>query len=91
MKQLGEIALKVFGILLMLAALAFAVSKAPDRSLQSLVPRWAPPPSDFLDLGGQPDVGTDRTGGRHAHGPSVDCPPCAPSSATRPSTSTSAN
>ncbi|MDG0832577.1 alpha/beta fold hydrolase [Pelomonas saccharophila] len=37
----------------MLAALGFAVSKAPDRSLDSLVPRWAPPPSDFLDLDGQ--------------------------------------
>ncbi|RTL40290.1 MAG: alpha/beta fold hydrolase [Burkholderiales bacterium] len=37
----------------MLAALAFAIAKAPDRSLDSLVPRWAPPPSDFLDLDGQ--------------------------------------
>ena len=53
MKRLGEIALQVFGILLMVASLGFAVSKAPDRSLQSLVPRWAPPPSDFLELDGQ--------------------------------------
>jgi pimeloyl-ACP methyl ester carboxylesterase len=52
-KRLGEIALQAFGILLMLASLGFAVSKAPDRSLQSLVPRWAPPPSDFLELDGQ--------------------------------------
>ena len=51
--RFGEIALKLVGILLMLAALAFAVSKAPDRSLESLVPRWAPPPSDFLELDGQ--------------------------------------
>ncbi|MBV8036673.1 MAG: alpha/beta hydrolase [Pelomonas sp.] len=36
----------------MLAALGFAVSKAPDRSLESLVPRWAPPPSDFVELDG---------------------------------------
>nr|WP_255719452.1 alpha/beta fold hydrolase [Pelomonas sp. P8] len=36
----------------MLAALGFAVSKAPDRSLDSLVPRWAPPPSDFIDVDG---------------------------------------
>lgn len=50
--RLGDIALKALGILLMLAALAFAVSKAPDRSLQSLVPRWAPPPSDFIDVDG---------------------------------------
>lgn len=51
--RFGDFALKAFGILLMLAALGFAVSKAPDRSLESLVPRWAPPPSDFLDLDGQ--------------------------------------
>ena len=49
----GDWALKLVGILLMLAALGFAVSKAPDRSLESLVPRWAPPPSDFLELDGQ--------------------------------------
>ncbi|HEV6963849.1 alpha/beta fold hydrolase [Roseateles sp.] len=53
MKHLGDWALKALGILLMLAALGFAVSKAPDRSLESLVPRWAPPPSDFLELDGQ--------------------------------------
>lgn len=51
--RVGEFLLKAFGIFLMLAALAFAVAKAPDRSLESLVPRWAPPPSDFLDLDGQ--------------------------------------
>jgi pimeloyl-ACP methyl ester carboxylesterase len=48
----GDLALKLFGILLMLAALGFAVSKAPDRSLESLVPRWAQPPSDFVELDG---------------------------------------
>jgi pimeloyl-ACP methyl ester carboxylesterase len=51
--RVGEFLLKAFGIFLMLAALAFAIAKAPDRSLESLVPRWAPPPSDFLDLDGQ--------------------------------------
>lgn len=50
--RVQEILLKAFGILLMLAALGFAVSKAPDRSLESLVPRWAPPPSDFIDIDG---------------------------------------
>ncbi|WP_457352825.1 alpha/beta fold hydrolase [Roseateles sp. P5_D6] len=50
--RFGDFALKAIGILLMLAALGFAVSKAPDRSLESLVPRWAPPPSDFVDLDG---------------------------------------
>ena len=51
-RRLPELALKLVGILLMLAALAFAVSKAPDRSLESLVPRWAPPPSDFIEIDG---------------------------------------
>jgi pimeloyl-ACP methyl ester carboxylesterase len=46
----GDVALKCVGLLLMLAALVFAVSKAPDRSLESLVPRWAPPPSDFIEV-----------------------------------------
>lgn len=50
--RFGDWALKAIGILLMLAALGFAVSKAPDRSLESLVPRWAPPPSDFIELDG---------------------------------------
>ncbi len=53
MIRFGEWLLKAVGILLMLAALFFAVAKAPDRSLESLVPRWAPPPSDFLELDGQ--------------------------------------
>lgn len=51
--RLGELLLKGLGIALMLAALAFAIAKAPDRSLESLVPRWAPPPSDFIELDGQ--------------------------------------
>ena len=50
--KFGDFTLKAIGILLMLSALGFAVSKAPDRSLDSLVPRWAPPPSDFLELDG---------------------------------------
>jgi pimeloyl-ACP methyl ester carboxylesterase len=52
MRSFGDWGLKALGILLMLAALGFAVSKAPDRSLESLVPRWAPPPSDFIELDG---------------------------------------
>ncbi len=52
MGRLGDIALRAAGILLMLAALLVAASKAPDRSLESLVPRWAPPPSDFVDVDG---------------------------------------
>lgn len=51
--RLGDALLRAAGLLLMLAALAFAVAKAPDRTLDSLVPRWAPPPSDFIELDGQ--------------------------------------
>lgn len=51
-RRFSDLALKLVGIVLMLAALAFAVGKAPDRSLESLVPRWAPPPSDFIELDG---------------------------------------
>jgi len=45
--------LRLFGLLLMLSALAVALSRAPDRPVQSLVARWAPPPSDFIDVKGQ--------------------------------------
>ena len=44
---------RAFGILLMLTALVVTLTHAPDRSVESLVPRWAPPPSDFMDLRGQ--------------------------------------
>ncbi len=50
--RFGDWALKLVGIFLMLAALGFAVGKAPDRSLESLLPRWALPPSDFVELDG---------------------------------------
>lgn len=53
MSRFGEFAQKGLGIALMLAALAFAVTKAPDRPLEGLVARWAPPPSDFIELQGQ--------------------------------------
>ncbi len=45
--------LRLVGVLLMLTALAVAVSRAPDRTVESLVARWAPPPSDFIDVRGQ--------------------------------------
>jgi pimeloyl-ACP methyl ester carboxylesterase len=44
---------RVIGLLIMASALALALSRAPDRSVQSLVARWAPPPSQFIDLHGQ--------------------------------------
>lgn len=45
--------LRLLGLLLMLSALAVALSRAPDRPVESLVARWAPPPSDFIDVKGQ--------------------------------------
>jgi pimeloyl-ACP methyl ester carboxylesterase len=45
--------LKLFGLLLMLTALAVPLARAPDRPVQTLVARWAPPPSDFIDVKGQ--------------------------------------
>lgn len=45
--------LRLFGLLLILSALALALSRAPDRPVQTLVARWAPPPSDFIEIEGQ--------------------------------------
>lgn len=45
--------LRVVGILLLMLAIGMALSRAPERSAQSLVPLWAPPPSDFIELQGQ--------------------------------------
>ena len=46
--------LRLFGILLLLTAVALALSRAPDRAVQSLVARWAPAQGldvqAFLDL-----------------------------------------
>ena len=44
---------RIVGLLLMASALALALSRAPDLPVQSLVARWAPPPSEFIDLNGQ--------------------------------------
>lgn len=44
---------RLVGILLILTAVAVALSRAPDRPVESLVARWAPPPSEFVDLKGQ--------------------------------------
>ena len=44
---------RLVGVLLMLTAFAFAISRAPDRPVDTLVARWAPPPSDFVEIKGQ--------------------------------------
>ena len=44
---------KILGLLLLATAVVIAVSRAPDRPAQSLVARWASPPSDFIDVNGQ--------------------------------------
>jgi pimeloyl-ACP methyl ester carboxylesterase len=44
---------RAIGILLMLTALAVPLMQAPDRPVESLVARWALPPSDFMDVRGQ--------------------------------------
>jgi pimeloyl-ACP methyl ester carboxylesterase len=45
--------LRVVGALLLLTALALALSRAPERDVRTLVARWAPPPSDFIEVRGQ--------------------------------------
>ena len=44
---------RLAGGLLIVLSLGVALSYAPDRPVDTLVARWAPPPSDFIDLGGQ--------------------------------------
>ena len=45
--------LRLFGLLLLVSALALPMLQAPDRPVETLVARWAPPPSEFIDLNGQ--------------------------------------
>ena len=44
---------RLFGLLLVIAAFGVGLSYAPERPVQTLVARWAPPPSDFIELDGQ--------------------------------------
>ena len=44
---------KLVGLLLILSAIALALSREPDWPVQTLVARWAPPPSDFVEVKGQ--------------------------------------
>jgi pimeloyl-ACP methyl ester carboxylesterase len=50
---LGGWLIRVLGVLLLLGSLGLGLARAPERPVQSLVPRWAAPPSDFIDLDGQ--------------------------------------
>jgi len=45
--------LRAAGLLILLLAIGVGLSRAPERPVQSLVPRWAPPPSEFIELNGQ--------------------------------------
>jgi len=44
---------RLVGLLLIFTALAVGLSHAPDRPVETLVARWAPAPSDFIEVKGQ--------------------------------------
>jgi pimeloyl-ACP methyl ester carboxylesterase len=44
--------LRLVGLLLIATAMLLALSRAPDVPVEGLVARWAPPPSDFVELRG---------------------------------------
>ena len=44
---------RLIGLLLIASAIAVGLSHEPDWPVQSLVARWAPPPSDFVEIKGQ--------------------------------------
>jgi pimeloyl-ACP methyl ester carboxylesterase len=50
---MAALLLRLLGLLLIASAVGVALSRAPDRPVQTLVARWAPPPSDFIDVKGQ--------------------------------------
>jgi pimeloyl-ACP methyl ester carboxylesterase len=52
-RPVGTLLRRLIGVLLILTSVAMALSREPDRSVESLVARWAPQPSQFIDLGGQ--------------------------------------
>lgn len=57
--------LRLLGALLVVGALGFMYARAPDLPVEALVQRWAPPPSDFIDVKGQL-VHVRDEGPRHA-------------------------
>lgn len=44
---------RLVGLLIIFTALAVGLSRAPDRPVETLVARWAPAPSDFVEIKGQ--------------------------------------
>lgn len=50
---IASLLLRVAGVVLLFTALGLALSRAPDRPVESLVARWAPAPSNFIDVKGQ--------------------------------------
>jgi len=44
--------IRLFGVVLLLAAAAIALTLESDRPVDALVARWAPPPSQFVELQG---------------------------------------
>jgi pimeloyl-ACP methyl ester carboxylesterase len=53
MPRMSTWILRIVGALLLLTALAMAMSRAPDVPVAQLVARWAQPPSEFIELKGQ--------------------------------------
>ena len=49
----GRWLIRLLGLALMLGALSLPLLRTPDRPVETLVARWAPPPSQFMDLQGQ--------------------------------------
>jgi hypothetical protein len=65
---MANFVVRAIGVLILLTTLAVALSRAPDRSATSLVARWAPPPSDSIDVQDQiiriRDEGPRHTGAK---------------------------
>ena len=51
--SLGDWLRRLVGLLLIFGAIVVGLSHAPDRPVQSLVARWAPAPSEFIEVRGQ--------------------------------------
>ena len=46
-------AVRAFGVLLLMSAMALSFTRAPDLPVQALVARWGQLPSEFIDVNGQ--------------------------------------